>query len=173
LTQLPPTFRGAVRLYNATGQLLQQIDANNNAGAGVKDLGTLPIVFTLQSATFPKVGDMFTKQVVESQIELAATAGQVSYTIQAQNDQGKVIGLTTIVAAGPGSLWGSNNWLDGSLWTSAQAQAVPRTYPVPWTAPLVFEKMQLIISGTATAVPGIGTFYARYQKTGYMTTGIQ
>jgi len=178
------------------------------------DLGTL-MTCTLLSSTFPKTNDMLMKQVAESQIELSASSGNITYTIQAQDDQGQPLGTAQIAVIntgnpwggfiwgdgtvwstsnlwGGGSLWGGNaaNWGDGSTWGQqnpqifwAQAggsgviwgkgvQNIPHTYPVPWTAPLVFEKMQLSITATASAEVGIGTFYARYQKTGYMTFGL-
>lgn len=79
---------------------------------------------------------------------------------------------------GSGVLWGQQTppayWASatgsGLLWGGG-VQNIPHTWPVPWTVPLVFEKMQLAISCTASQEVGIGTFYARYQQTGYMTTG--
>jgi hypothetical protein len=79
---------------------------------------------------------------------------------------------------GGGDFWGQQNppvyWASaigsGLLWGTG-VQNIPHTWPVPWTAPLVFEKMQIGITCTASLEVGIGTFYARYQRTGYMTTG--
>jgi hypothetical protein len=80
------------------------------------------------------------------------------------------------------SFWGENgNWGDrhsywvdipgsGMLWGTG-TRAIPHTYPCPWTVPLVFEKMELEITAQADAAVAIGTFYARYQRTGYMTLG--
>src|SRR5271166_453870 len=146
-----------------------------NTGFPNTDLG-VAMPFNLQSSTFPKSGDMYTKQVVESQIELSAINGAVTYTITAQDGSGRQIGQVPItVGAGvpiwgaPGLLWGFPPVGSGAIYTPFTSQYVPLTFPVPWTAPLVFEKMQLNITGTVTANLGIGTFMARYQKTGYMT----
>lgn len=152
------------------GQLIQGSPVPN-PGFPITDLGAT-INFTLQSATFPKVGDMFTKQVVESQIELAAVNGMTTYTIAALNEIGNNIGSTSVTAGTTPPLWGTMVW-GQFTWTSAFQPLRPKTYPVYWTAPLVFEKMALLITGPITSQIGIGTFYARYQKTGYMTTGIQ
>jgi hypothetical protein len=153
--------------------LLIQSSPNQAAGFPLTDLST-QMSFALESASFPKVGDMLQKQVAESQIELAATNGQVTYQIIAEDEVGNQIGTAAITVGtavpkwgDPGLTWG----MPGLLWTSPSAQQVPRTNPVPWSAPLVFEKMRLLISGSVTAAVGIGTFYARYQKTGYMTLG--
>lgn len=179
------------------------------------DLNTL-MTCSLLSSTFPKTNDMLMKQVSESQIELSASAGNINYHIEAQDEQGTIIGVADITVTtdggiwgafvwGDGTLWGgSNTWGGGSLWGGiaqhwgdpditwgqdnppvywtqaggsglrwgAGTQNIPHTFPVPWAAPLVFEKMQLQITATASAEVAIGTFYARYQKTGYMTLGV-
>jgi hypothetical protein len=142
-----------------------------NSGFPVTDLGAT-IDFELQSSTFPKVGDMFMRQVAESQIELSAPTGVQNFAIVAQDEVGNVIGSATIAAGANVPLWGTMVW--GSFtWTSVNQPFVPATYPVPWSAPLVFEKMQLNISGSVDGQVGMGTFYARYQTTGYMTLGPQ
>jgi hypothetical protein len=177
------------------------------------DLNTLVNVEVL-SSTFPKVDWMAMKQVAESQIELAASSGNVSYAIDAQDEQGISLGRATIAISDgcinwdegdtwdDGALWcgGNNTWGGGGLWGApanfwgggetwgtpcifwtagagsglvwgAGGTPIPLTKPVPWPAPLVFEKMQLQIKAVASSNLAIGTFYARYQKTGYMTLG--
>lgn len=198
--------------YISPGRLFQSPTQQNLSFTNA-DLGTV-LQCKLLSSTFPKVGDMAMKQVAESQIELAASGGDVSYLLIAQDDQGREIGRATIGVVAPiprwdtnvywddgvtvwyisnlwggGGLWGAKaslwgagpNWGDpqtywvgtpgsGLLW-GAGMQAIPHTYPVPWPAPLVFEKMQLQITAPASAAVAIGTFYARYQRTGWMTLG--
>lgn len=169
---------------------------------------------TMLSATFPKVDWMTTKQVVESQIELASTNGTNVYYIYAQNDQGDNLGVVGLSVQGDGAVWGMARWGEGlvygqsrlwgggalwgplalqwgagALWGAIAStwndvagsglrwgsgtQNIPATYPIPWLQPLVFEKMQLRIDVQSNAEVGIGTFYAKYQKTGYMTFGIR
>lgn len=174
---------------NYSGVLVQSL-ATPALGFVGTDL-TAPMSVTLLSSTFPKIGDMFRKQVAESQIELAATGGVAIYTITAQDEQGNTLGTAVIAVSstgvpwgyfvwGDGSIWsGSNVWGGGALWGSPPvgsgaiwgfgSNTVPHTFPVPWAAPLVFEKMALLITAPASLALGIGTFYARYQTTGYMT----
>ena len=157
------------------------------------------------------------KQVAESQIELSASGGNITYQLEAQDEQGNVIGNAQIAITDQGALWGSFNWGDGTLWGGsplwgggslwgaptqiwgnpaitwgqdnpkiywsqvggsgaiwgAGIENVPKTFPIPWKAPLVFEKMQLQVTATASAEVAIGVFYARYQRTGYMTLGFE
>jgi hypothetical protein len=144
-------------------------------GFPITDLG-VAMSFALQSSTFPKTGDMYTKQVAESQIELAALNGITTYTIIAQNEGGTQLGSVSVSAGVATPIWGAAGltWGQAGLtWTSGTLPLRPQTVPIPWVTPLVFEKMQLNISGTATSTLGIGTFFARYQQTGYMTVGMQ
>lgn len=162
---------------NNPGVLLQS-QASPQLSSVYTDLGS-PYTVTCLSATFPKVGDMCHKQVAESQIELGGAPRGAVYTITAEDEQGNDLDSVTItVPAGLLLLWGSvaqggtgTIWGSGALWASQQSTP-PRTYAVPWNAPLVFEKLQLSISAEANANVQIGTFYARYQKTGYMTMSL-
>jgi len=187
------------------GQLVQSWTQHNPAFVA-SDLGTATFA-TLLSSTFPKADPMSMKQVAESQIELAASGGDITYTLTAQDEQGNTLETATMTVVGEtGNLWGPTpvgsgllwgapvtlwgNVSDGGsgalwgdacrFWTAAAgsgalwgegAQNIPHTYPVPWPAPLVFEKMQLQVTAQASAQVSIGTFYARYQRTGYMTLG--
>ena len=171
--------------------ILAQSFPQQYIGMTLSDLGAA-LQASLQSSSFPKVGDMDMKQVSESQIELKATGDSVIYTITAQDEQGATLNQAIVGVSPYGKVWGqffwgSFTWAQANLWGSGQlwgsppvgsgsiwgngAVSIPHTYPVPWSAPLVFEKMQLLITAPAAANLGIGTFYARYQKTGYMTTG--
>jgi hypothetical protein len=144
---------------------------------------TGPIVPRLLTATFPKVDWIAQKQVVESQIELSSGYQGIIYSITAQDEQGRVINQVNVNANSTIALWGSvAQGGSGLLWGSlAQGgsgaswgqglQNIPHTYPIPWTLPLVFEKLQIDLTAPAGSSVGIGTFYARYQKTGYMTRG--
>jgi len=190
---------------NVPGQLIQSFTQHNPTFVAA-DLGTATFV-TLLSSTLPKADPMSMKQVAESQIELAASGGDITYTLVAQDEQGNMLEQATMIIrgetgnlwgsppVGSGLLWGSHTTLWGSVsqggsgaawgnpcvfWTQAAgsgalwgegAQNIPHTYPVPWPAPLVFEKMQLQVTAQASAQVSIGTFYARYQRTDYMTLG--
>lgn len=169
---------------NNPGQLVKS--EPTPTGASVYTDLSSPTSFLLLSSTFPKTNEEMMKQVAESTIELAVTNGAVTYHIVAQNEQGGSLGEVDItVADGPiwdfamwdvdswgsshtwggGEIWGAPPVGSGAIWGAAQA--IPHTYPVQWAAPLVFDKMQLQISGDASAAVGIGAFYARYQATGY------
>lgn len=162
---------------NNPGNLIQSQPTPQLSGV-FSDLGT-PYPISLTSCNFPRTDDMLTKQVCESQIELGASPGPITYTITAQDEQGNALAQVALTANQPvtgGGIWGATIWGSiaqggsGLLWTSG-ANRPPHVYPVNWPNPLNFEKMKINITATATIGLEIGTFYARYQRTGYMTSG--
>ena len=128
------------------------------------DNGTA-ITFNLESSTFPKDIRMTEKMVIESTIELSSSGASVSYGVTALNDQRGTINSVTITVPAAGSIWLAFNWGAGN-WSSNIN--IPHVYSVPWTKPLVFQKMALQVTGTASNNIAIGSFFARYQDTGYM-----
>lgn len=122
------------------------------------------IMFTEQSSTFPKSQDMEMNQVVESTIELASNGSPTSYQITGFDEDGNTLNSCQISVLPTGALWGSAVW-GGFVWASSMNR--PTTYTVPWTAPLVFNKMAIYITGAASTAALLGTFFARYKKAGY------
>lgn len=127
------------------------------------DAGT-PLTSHLRSSSFPKTSHMAELQVVESTIELSSAGGAVNYNITALDDQFNTLGSTFIMTPQAGSLWGAFLWGTG-LWSSSVK--VPHVYNIPWTGPLVFQKMALDVLTTSASNLTIGTFFARYQDCGY------
>lgn len=127
------------------------------------DLG-VAFMCTELTATFPKTGEMEMHAVSESTIELASAASPASYNIQALDDLGNTLNSCQVATLSAGTLWGSGVW-GGFNWASSTN--IPTTYNVPWTAPLVFKKMAIYITATATTQLAIGTFFARYKTLGY------
>lgn len=148
---------------NAFPGMLFKSEMNPTTTTAYTDNGTA-IMSTVQSSTFPKVGDMSMKQVVESTVELSSAGNPTSYGITALDDQGNTLNSCQVSVFPSGTLWGSGVW-GGFKWASSINR--PATYNVPWTAPLVFNKMAIYLTATATGAISIGTFFARYQNAGY------
>jgi hypothetical protein len=122
----------------------------------------------LRSSSFPKTGHMQQIQVVESTQELSSSGGSVNYNITALDDQNNSINSTYVMTAPSGGVWGSFLWGSGTWASSAK---IAHVYNVPWTVPLVFQKMALDITATSSNALTIGTFFARYQDAGYTNEG--
>lgn len=144
------------------GKLFHSRSSPNN-NTVYNDLGAA-IMATYQPSTFPKTGHMTMKQVVESTIELASSGGSATYNITGIDDQGNTLNTCIITVLPAGTLWGSGVW--GAFAWAASINK-PTVYNIPWTMPLVFKKMALLITASATAALQFGTFFARYQDCGY------
>lgn len=116
------------------------------------------------SGQLPKKGDMFEKQVVESTIELGAPLPGSSYTVQALDEGNVIIGTVTMNETQAGPAWGSVNW---GAFSWASSSNAPNTSPIPWSAPLVFQKLAYQVSVPAAPGISIGTIASRYVAAGY------
>jgi hypothetical protein len=132
------------------------------------DAGT-QLTVTMQSSTFPKTNHMAELQVVESTQELSSSGASVNYGITGVDEKGNTLNSTYIVTQAIGGVWGAFTWGGGTRWSTSVN--TPVVYTVPWSAPLVSQKMALNITATSSNSLSIGTFYARYQDTGYTGQG--
>ena len=133
------------------------------------DNGT-QLVSHLKSSSFPKTGHMQEVQVVESTIEFASSGLSVQYQIIGYDDQNNTLGSAQVTTPPVGIVWGGGHlWGDGSIWTTSQR--VPHVFTIPWTAPLVFQKMAIDVQASSSNSLSVGTFFARYQDTGYTNQG--
>ena len=120
----------------------------------------------LQSSSLPKTENINEKQVVESTIEIGSIANNATYFINALGEDGATINSTQIQINNPNLLWGGGvTWGSGAAWSSSVN--TPKTKTIPWTAPVVFKKFELQITVQSASNLSIGTFFAKYQDTGY------
>jgi hypothetical protein len=120
----------------------------------------------IRSSSFPKTGRMAEVQVVESTQEFASSGTAVLYNITALDDQNNTLNSTFVKTPAVGITWGGGAlWGGGAIWSSSSI--IPHVYTIPWTAPLVFQKMAVDIMATSANSLSIGTFFARYQDAGY------
>ena len=156
-----------VTSHRTKGAKLYKSEWTSSPTSVYTDDGT-SVSFFLESSTFPKDGSMQEKMVVESTIELSTAGASVTYQISAINAQRTPLNSVNVSVPSTGSLWGSFVW-GSSLWSSTVN--VPSVYTIPWTSPVVFQKMAIQIRGIASSNITIGTFFARYQDTGYTNMG--
>jgi hypothetical protein len=149
------------------GAALYRSDAIPTATSSYTDNG-VALTSHLTTSSFPKTGHMAEVQVIESTLELSSSGASVNYNIAALNDQASVIGSTFVLTPATGFLWGTGFWGTG-VWSTGVN--IPHVYSIPWKAPLVFQKMSLDVTATSSNSVSIGTFYARYQDTGYTNMG--
>ena len=121
----------------------------------------LSIIF--QTAFFPKSQNINIKQVIESTVELASAASTASYQISAIDEQTNVLSSVLITINNNVAIWGAFLWGQAN-WAGVVAQLI--TYIIPWDVPLVFKKISLQITGSASFNLAIGTSYLNYKDSG-------
>jgi hypothetical protein len=138
-----------------------------NSNSGYSDAGTA-ITSHLRSANFPKTGRMAEVQVVESTMEFSSTGPASTFNLTALDDQGNTLASTFVQTTQTGALWGSFIWGQANWSTNT---SIPHVYTVPWPQTLVFQKMSIDVLIRPVDTTSIGTFFARYQDTGYTNQG--
>ena len=128
----------------------------------------VPLTSHLRSSSFPKTGHMQQVQVVESTIELSSAGGMENYNLTMLDDQNNTLGSTFVQTPQAGALWGAFLW-GAANWASAVK--IPHVYTIPWPNTLVFQKGAIDVIATSSSQLSIGTFFARYQDTGYTNAG--
>jgi hypothetical protein len=123
-----------------------------------------PMQCTYQTALLPERGDMRQCSMVESIFYAGAGATSFTYNISALNQNNTVVDFASIAVGGTETLWDSFTW-GVSPWLGAQQTLAPIT--VPWTIPIVFDRLTLKITFPAQAGARIADVYMFYQPLGY------
>ncbi len=126
-----------------------------------------PLTCVMESSTLPKEGHMAMKQVVESTIELSSSGSPTFYAVTAEDDQQNILNSVTITTENQQSFWEQFDW-GAANWNSALN--IPTVYTIPWTIPIVFQKLGIQLSVTGTSSVTMGTMYLRYQDAGFTNT---
>lgn len=152
--------------YQYPGLLFSSVvHPQSNVAQVYNDLGN-PITVSVTSATLPKDGHMQQKQVVEATVELCSFGLPVTYNITGLDPRGNQVGVAGLSTSSVGATWGSNTW-GSANWVTRDV--APNVYQIPWSAPVVFQKMAITVSAVSVNGLSIGTMYFRYQDAGYLT----
>jgi hypothetical protein len=164
-----PLADAVILSSNANPARLITSDVQQHNTTVYTDLG-VPFSCSLIYALLPDQEDMQMHAVVESMIELGRASSASQYTIYAQDEFSAIIGQATITLASTGPQWGAVLW-GAFVWSSGRI--VSRMLTIPWTEPVVFQRMQLEIDTDASAGVALGTLSLRYQRLGYMNVDQQ
>ena len=88
----------------------------------------------------------------------------VTYNVSALNQNGSVIEFISVASLGAVTSWDAFTW-GSAPWLGQQQTLAARQ--IPWTAPVVFDRMSIQISFQAAAGGRIGDLYMVYQLLGY------
>jgi hypothetical protein len=119
---------------------------------------------TYQTIMLPERQDMRECSMVESLFYEGHGSGNFTFNVTAFNQSGAAGGFASINVSGSTTLWDSFTW-GSSVWLGTQNALSARV--IPWTAPIVFDRMGIQITVTAAAGIRLGDLYMIYQPLGY------
>lgn len=147
---------------NAVGALWQS-DYVQNSTSTFSENGT-PLSFNFTTSMLPDTNQMAEYSMIETTIYMGLDPAQ-SYAVYALDQNMTIISQSSIAAIGTPVLWGGFVW-GQSQWGGGRNNLYPRR--VPWTAPVVFRRMQLSLQGISSGSVRVGTTHLRYERLGYL-----
>ena len=158
------TNNGFVSVLQAVGASLFTSTVTPTAGSSYTENGAA-LTWTAQTTLAPDNGEMAMNAMVETLIGFAMPTLQ-SVLITALDEQGNILNAVTVAGTGAANTtWDSFNW-GAASWGSAPTSY--RQVQMPWTEPLEFKQMQLLMTGTSLQGFVLGNIYANYQELGYV-----
>ena len=118
-----------------------------------------------KTAILPDTKDMFEIALNEHTINMVLDAQGSTYNVQALGANGNLLGSVNLPPPVLQPIWGSFAW-GGAPWGSSNTGLAP--IQIPWSAPLVFRKAQIQVTGNSFSTFRIGDMFLRYQKLGYL-----
>lgn len=121
---------------------------------------------SFQSCNLEEPNESVDKQIVESTIELSGTSLNTTYTISATDEKGNILNSVSINVENSAAVWGAFNW-GAANWQAAAISSY--RYGIPWTNPLVYDKLQLNVSVPAAQFVSVKKIMNRVQTTNHMS----
>lgn len=128
------------------------------------ELGSI-MQFAYGTSTLPDVGNMYENSAILSTIDLQMPNNGDAYTFSASDVERGVLSVASIASPPNGLIWGNATWGAGT-WTPFSYGM--DTYNIPWTEPLVFNRMLLQVSGPCSAKFKIGKIKIGYQPSKFI-----
>ncbi len=155
-----PSF--VVAPVGVTHKLFDSHSVQGAASTYVENGTTLGYVW--RTSLLPDTEAMAVSFLVETTVGLSLISGFPALVV-ALDEQANVINSVQVVGPGSPTIWGAFIW-GSANWGGAFTRYMPR--PVYWTEPVVFNRLQVQVTGLSEQVLTVGNMYMRYQITGYM-----
>lgn len=116
-------------------------------------------------APMPDTDEMYQTEAVLTTVDMILPTDGSTYSCSAIDTVGGTLNTTSIQAMSSGVLWGFFTW-GFALWSSFMA--VLRSYIIPWTIPLVFNRIQIQVTGNSSLNLKIGKMTIGYRVLNYI-----
>lgn len=111
-------------------------------------------------------GNMYANAAVRTTLDMALPGTGDTYTFQAVDANSGVVAQATLTAPASEAIWDAFNWGDGTLWGAEQLGLQAET--IPWTQPLIFNKLSFQGSGNSSLGLKLGSLYVGYENLRYL-----
>lgn len=111
-------------------------------------------------------GNMYANATVRSTLDLGLPKTGDVYNFQASDAARGVLAIASFTAPDGGAVWDAFDWGDGTLWGAEELGVGP--YIIPWTQPLVFNKLVLQGSGNSSLDLKLGAWYTGFAKLAFL-----
>lgn len=119
-----------------------------------------------QTVPMTSLGNLYTNAAIRSTLDLALPSTGDTYLFQGIDTNGGVVAQASIITPLNEAIWDAFDWGDGTLWGAAQFGLEPIT--IPWTQPLIFNKLVFQGSGNSSLGLKMGALFTGYEPLGYM-----
>lgn len=155
------TFIGSP--WSGTPGIYQSDPVQTNASIYL-ERGAL-LTWEYRTSMLPDTDQMSENAMVESTVYMQIPSGQNPYPVTAYDQDGVPLGSANIVFTSPQPLWGQSTW-GQFIWGGAVSRLGPRR--VAWPVPIVFRRMQIVLTGQSAFDFKIGVLHCRYQQLRYL-----
>jgi hypothetical protein len=151
-----------VTLQTAGAQLFQSDVVQSSASTFTENGAAL--AYNWSTPMLPDTDEMAEVAMIETTLHMALVVGNVP-TIFVIDQDGTIIDTVTITPTGAATVWGQFQW-GQAPWLGAKNALYPRQ--LKWHFPIVFRRMQIVVTGLCAPSLKIGRLHLRYQVLGYL-----
>lgn len=124
------------------------------------------MMFDYQTTPMTELNNLYANSALKSTLEIAIPANGATYQIYGEDESLAVLASGQLVAPTDQAIWNAFEWGDGTLWGAALSSFRPRI--IPWTEPLVFNRLIEEVSGPCSQNLKLGSFFTAYERLNYM-----
>lgn len=121
--------------------------------------------FAWQTAVLPDTQAMAELNMLETTINIAGSANNATYSVQAITADGGVLDTVSLSVEVTATRWGSFTW-GQAAWSVSVTGLSP--LPINWHQPIVFRKLSLKLAGFSYSGFKVGDLFMRYEQLGYL-----
>ena len=138
---------------------------NQNAQGNTFVENGTQLYWTYQTAPITDTGNMYENCAVRSTLDIGFPAAGLALVFQGSDENGGVVAQANFTTPSIGSIWGAFVW-GAASWGAQQFGLKPQI--IPWTNPLIFNKLIFKATGQSALGLKLGSLYVGYQRLGYL-----